>query len=544
MSGNKNNETAPERHTSTTSRCSALTSFFSTCVRPFLTSSHPLPENPSTLRKIRQWFYFPPSGKLAAVLLACVLFATWWAVLISITKKEALPGGSLFPMLVLFVGTWCGGYIIKPTTLPPLLGMLVVGGILGNVPGIDVARQINPIWSSTARNIALTVILTRAGLGLDPVALKRLSFVVLRLAFCPSIVEVLVDGVAARFILGLPWTWAFTLAFVLAVVSPAVVVPLMLGLSERGYGLNKGIPTLVIAACSLDAVLAITGFGVMLGINFSSGDLVWTVIKGPLEALVGVAFGVVYGVLLWHLPQKSSKNLVLFRSALLVAGGLMAIFGSKAIDWSGSGPIGCLTVAFVAAYRWRDDYRGTGQKNPVEDVTGVLWMVFQPLLFGLIGSAVNISSLEPDTVGFGIAILFLGLTVRMVVAYLTVVRTDLSVKERIFIPFVWFPKATVQAAIGAIAYDTALEKGATDLIPLGKQILTIAVLAILIAAPIGSIFISMIGPRLLHRTIPEQLIGDDIKEPAEQENGVLTNYAAECEDKALDQPDQNAVTRM
>ncbi|CAG5128446.1 unnamed protein product [Candidula unifasciata] len=511
---------------STTSRCSSVTALCSKCFRPLLASSHPLPENPSIPRQIGQWFFFPPSGKVAAVLLACVLFASWWAVLISISKTEALPGGSLFPMLILFIGSWC------------------VGGLLGNIPGIDVARQIKPIWSSTARNIALTVILTRAGLGLDPVALKRLSFVVLRLAFCPSIAEVTVDAVAARFILDLPWTWAFMLAFVLSVVSPAVVVPSLLGLSERGYGLNKGIPTLVIAACSLDAVLAITGFGVMLGISFSSGDLVWTVFKGPLEALVGVAFGLFYGVLLWYLPQKSSKNLVLFRSALLLAGGLMAIFGSKAIDWSGSGPLGCLTVAFVAAFRWKDEYRSTGQKNPVEDVTAVLWMVFQPLLFGLIGSAVNISSLESDTVGFGIAILFLGLTVRMVVAYLTVLRTELNVKERFFIPLSWFPKATVQAAIGAIAYDTAVEKGAADLIPLGKQILTIAVLAILIAAPIGSILITVVGPRLLHRTDSGQPISDDIQKTAMPENCVHTNCAAEIDDEKLDQHAPSPMTKL
>ncbi|GFN81860.1 mitochondrial sodium/hydrogen exchanger 9b2-like, partial [Plakobranchus ocellatus] len=485
-------------------RCSPLSDFLYKASEPFLASSHPLQEDASLLRKIGQWFLCPPSGKVAAVLVAVLIFVVWWASLIAITKDEALPGGSMYPMLILFIGAWCGGYIIKPTTLPPLLGMLIVGCMLANVPGIDVANDINPAWSSTARSIALTVILTRAGLGLDPVALKRLSLLVLRLAFLPSLAEVVVDGVAAKLILGFSWTWAFLLAFVLSVVSPAVVVPSMLGLSERGYGINKGIPTLVIAACSLDAVLAITGFGVMLGVCFSQGDLAWILCKGPLEALVGIAFGSVFGVILWYFPQKSSKNLALFRSVLLIGGGLLTIFGSKAINWSGSGPLGCLSLAFVAAYRWKDEYRGTGKKNPVEDVTGVLWMVFQPLLFGLIGSAVDISSLDADTVGLGIGVLFMGLAMRMCVAGLVALRSDLNMKERLFLPLAWFPKATVQAAIGAIAYDTAVDKGEEDLIPHGKKVLTIAFLAILITAPIGSAIIALVGPRLLHRTVESE----------------------------------------
>ncbi|KAK3698371.1 hypothetical protein RRG08_022932 [Elysia crispata] len=464
--------------------------------KPFLASSHPLPEDPSPVRKFAQGFLCPPSGKFAAVIVAVLIFAVWWASIISITKGETKP----YPLIIVFIGSWCGGYLIKSTTLPPLLGMLIVGCLLANVPGIDVAKDIPSSWSSTARSAALTVILIKAGLGLDPVALKRLSMMVLRLAFLPSLAEVVVDGVAAKLILDLSWTWSFLLAFVLAVVSPAVVVPSMLGLSEKGYGLNKGIPTLVIASVSLDAVLAITGFGVMLSVCFSEGDIAWIICKGPLEVLVGIAFGSACGVILWYIPQRSSKNLSLFRSALLVGGGLLTIFGSSAIDWKGAGPLACLSLAFVAAYKWKDDYRGTGKKMPEEEVIGVLWMIFQPLLFGLIGAAVEISDLDGDTVGKGIGVLFMGLAVRMCVASVVGLKSDLNLKERLFLPLAWIPKATVQAAIGAIAYDKAVKDDETDLIPKGKTVLTIAFLAILITAPIGSVIIAMVGPRLLHKT--------------------------------------------
>ncbi|KAI8793850.1 mitochondrial sodium/hydrogen exchanger 9B2, partial [Biomphalaria glabrata] len=147
--------------------------------------------------------------------------------------------------------------------------------------------------------IALTVILTRAGLGLDPKALRRLSFVVLRLAFLPCLTETIIDGIASHLILGFPWQWAFMLGFVIAAVSPAVVVPSLISIGERRFGIDKGIPTLVIAAASLDDILAITGFGVLLGITFSTGDIAWTLSKGPLEVVLGTVYGIIGGIILW-----------------------------------------------------------------------------------------------------------------------------------------------------------------------------------------------------------------------------------------------------
>lgn len=380
--------------------------------------------------------------------------------------------------------------------LPPLLGMLLVGAILGNVEGVDFARDIYPSWSSGCRQIALTIILTRAGLGLDPHALRRLSFVVLRLAFLPCLVETLAGGICSHLILGFPWPWAFMQGFIIAAVSPAVVVPSLLGLSERCYGLDKGIPTLVIAAASLDDVLAITGFGVTLGISFSSGNVLWTLAKGPLEAIVGVAVGVAGGLIMWYMPQKSSKHLVLFRSSLLLLMGLMCIFGSHKIGWGGAGPLAALTLPFVAAIRWRTEL-GPGEKSPVQDVVGILWMIFQPLLFGLIGAEVKINSLSGDTIGLGVVVLVIGLAFRSIVAYLAVMRTDLNLKERLFVPIAWLPKATVQAAIGAIALDQAKLDGDPDLIKMGEEVLMLAVLVILITAPIGAVGIALSGPRLL-----------------------------------------------
>lgn len=490
----KKNQTAEQTQAST--RCSGLQGCVQSCTRPCWVESHPLARDASCWRRLLDNFLCPPHSRAGAVLFILVFSVAGWSTLVAMTGKSALPGGNLFSLAVLFIACWCGGYLVNLMCLPPLLGMLIVGVVLGNVPHVDFARDILPAWSSACRQIALTIILLRAGLGLDPQALRRLSLVVLRLALLPCLVEALVSGLSTRLILGFPWPWAFMVGFIIAAVSPAVVVPSLLGLSDRGYGLDKGIPTLVIAAASLDDVLAITGFGVLLGISFSSGNIAWTLAKGPLEALVGVAAGTVGGVIAWYIPQRTSKHLLLFRSSLLLCLGLLAIFGSQKVHWAGAGPLAALTLPFVAALRWRSQL-GEGVKNPVQDVVGVLWMIFQPLLFGLIGAEVKVSSLDGGTVGLGVAVLAIGLSARALVSYLAVLGTDLNVRERLFVPLAWLPKATVQAAIGAVALDRAKQDGDEDLVKLGEQVLMLAVLVILITAPVGAVGISLAGPRLL-----------------------------------------------
>ncbi|XP_076454012.1 sodium/hydrogen exchanger 9B2-like [Babylonia areolata] len=480
-------------------RCDRCQEGFISCLKPILLEFHPLPNNPNRQQKFVNTLYCPPHSRVGAFLFVVFIGFVWWGVLWAIVGDDALPGGNLFSLFLLFVFCWCGGYMVELIRLPPLLGMLIVGGILGNVPGIDIARNIDNSWGTGCRQIALAVILLRAGLGLDPAALRRLSFVVIRLAFSPCLSEAITDGIAAHLILGFPWTWGFILGFVIAAVSPAVVVPSLLSLSERGYGLNKGVPTLVIAAASIDDVLAITGFGVMIGITFSTGDLAWNIVKGPIEAIVGILIGIIVGIILWYIPQKKSKHLVLFRSALLVGFALLFIFGSTKVEWSGSGPLAALTVAFVAALRWRKDYK-EGEVNPVQGVMGVLWMIFQPLLFGLIAAAVDVSKLDLCLTGLGIAVLAIGLGVRCLVAFLAVLGTNLNVKERLFVVIAWLPKATVQAAIGATAFDMARNLNKSDLMDNGETVLQLAVLSILITAPTGAALVAIFGPHLLHRT--------------------------------------------
>ncbi|XP_060082239.1 sodium/hydrogen exchanger 9B2-like [Ylistrum balloti] len=496
----------------TSRRCIGLRICCHKFSKPMRTKYHPLPENPSICQRLKYSFLCPPHGNIAWYMQFLILAGITWIVLVSLTHSEALPGGNFFSLFVLFYGAVVGGYLISFLRLPPLLGMLIVGAALRNIPGVKiVGESIAMPWSSALRQIALTVILIRAGLGLDPKALRKLSFTVLRLAFIPCLAECCAEAVAAHFLLGFPWEWGFMLGFVLAAVSPAVVVPSLLSLSDRGYGLDKGIPTLVIAAASVDDVLAITGFGVVLGISFSTGDIALTIVKGPLEALLGIVYGIVVGVVMWYLPSKDTNNPALYRSLLLLGGGLMATFGSSAVHLSGAGPLGCLTLAFIAALRWRKEAEKEGD-NGINDMVALLWMIFQPLLFGLIGAAVDVNTIDGGTVGLAMGTLAIGLFVRLCASFGAVLFSGLNVKEMLFIPIAWLPKATVQAAIGGIALDEATKRGDANLMALGTSVLTIAVLSIIVTAPIGAALIAIFGPMWLEKRKENKDGNDDDNE--------------------------------
>ncbi|MCL4129876.1 UNVERIFIED_CONTAM: hypothetical protein GTU68_064674 [Idotea baltica] len=325
----------------------------------------------------------------------------------------------------------------------------------------------------------------------------------------PCLVETSVVAVVSHLLLDFPWKWGFMLGFVLAAVSPAVVVPCLLSLSDQGYGVEKGIPTLVIAAASIDDVIAISGFGICLGMIFSTGSAVWQGMKGPLEFGMGILYGIIVGVILWLLPNKRTENAILYRFFLLLGAGLLAVFGSKGIHFGGAGALGCLCVAFVAGFGWRKQGK-IENKTQVNEYFNFMWMFFQPMLFGLIGTEIRISDLQMTTVGWGIVTLAIGLSCRVVVSFFAVMGGNLTLKERLFVALAWLPKATVQAAIGSTALDyarDALAEGALEdsiEVIMGAKVLTIAVLVILITAPIGAVAIMLSAPKLLQKAPSEE----------------------------------------
>lgn len=561
--------------------------------------------------------YFPPSGEVSTTLTLILTTLSIFLAARTVLGPIADVGGSLFALLVLILLALIGGKLVHgfhwmfmhfchvDIHLPPLLGMLVVGILLKNIPyspgrtdcsledknitrhlenmtsqreGIMwaeeesemdlldrvsrsveahteeeevasddcqpryIGQDLDPHISRTLRSICLTVILLMAGLELDPVQLKKLSAMVIRATFIPCFVEATAVAVFSHLILGFPWTVGFMLGFVLAAVSPAVIIPCLMSLSQRGFGVAKGIPTLVIAACSADDVVAISGFGIFMGLTFSAGAPLWQlVLHGPIEVVIGVSFGVGWGLLAQWIPNQDHHHVAFFRWLILTGGGLIALFGAHKIHYDGAGGLATIIMAFVASIEWRKE--GWDEHNPVIKTFQRMWIILEPIIFALIGTEIQMDKINPETLGKSIGVLVLALLLRMVGTYLAVCWGDLNKKEKLFMAFAWMPKATVQAALGPIFLAKVLELGEEEWetlgnkeewVGMGNDILTIAVLSILITAPLGSVLILALGSRLLE-TDKKEVQGEKEKE------GQVVGHVEDLEEGDIDSSKKEVV---
>ncbi|XP_047106540.1 putative SLC9B1-like protein SLC9B1P1 [Schistocerca piceifrons] len=436
-------------------------------------------------------------ARLVRGLSLSLLLGAAWLLLVAEAGAAALPpGGPLYALVLLLAASQLAALAVACLRLPPLLGSLFAGLLLRNVGAVQ-PQGLYTLIAAIVRKAALTVIMMRAGLGLEAGALRRLSGVVARLALLPSITEAGTLAVATYYLLSLPWLWGLLLGAAMAAVSPAVVIPCLFALQERGYGTKKGIPTLVVAAASVDDIFAVSIFGIMINVIFSEGNLTMKIIEGPLGIIIGLAFGIVWGVILYFFPKPEDRFCVSLRTWLLLAGGLVCVLGSEAVGYNGAGPLGATVAGFVAAAGWRR--QGWPQTSPVSQSFKTIWAFFQPALFGLIGAEINLFELEGDRVGLAIACLAIALTCRILISVVIAFGAGFNVKEKTFLAFAWLPKATVQAALGPVALDIvrSMVQPDSDQLLWARTVLEVAVLAILLTAPIGSALIMLLGPRLL-----------------------------------------------
>eukprot|EP00435_Cladocopium_sp_Y103_P055819 s1338_g18.t1 len=455
----------------------------------------------------------------AQLLLATLAFV----LLYVITGPEGSPGGAHFALLVLyFTALWVGRLTAPLKNFPPLLPMLLVGFLLRNVPelGEPIGSQVDPEWSSALRLGALTLILTRAGLAMDLTALLRLRFVVLRLAVLPCLCEAATAGLLAFWLLDFPVLWAAMLGFVVAAISPAVVVPSLLALQEKGFGVEAGIPTMVVAAAPLDDVLSIAGFGICLGIGFAESSWL-NYARAPLELLLGLGTGMIGAELLVVLtPGDQEDDAKEMRLLLLLSAALCTAFGLREVGFSGAAALAVLVLGAGCARGW-----GPAAK-PVSTSIADLWTrLAQPLLFSLVGASVVVTALETETLAAGLLIIFIGGLVRACAVMLALSGRGMKHQEKFFTALAWMPKATVQAALGGIALDEARTEEEELL---GRRLLAVSVLCILVTAPPGATLIAQMGPRLLQVDKPEvEDIGPEKPEmdvvPAETLPGDLEN---------------------
>ncbi len=379
--------------------------------------------------------------------------------------------------------------ICKRIKLPRIIGMLITGVVLGPFVLDFLDPSILNI-SSDLRQIALIIILIKAGLSLDLGELKKVGRPAVLMSFLPACFEIAGVLLTAPAFLGTSLKEAALIGAVLGAVSPAVVVPKMVQLMETGYGTDKSIPQLILAGASLDDVFVIVLFSTFVGLLQGNGARVMDFVNIPVSVVLGIALGAAVGFLLAlifesaHKKGKSIrgsyKTIIVTGTAFLLMAAEVALEGKISV----SGLLAVMSMACAVAVKCRDEV-----SKDLSEKFGKLWLAAEIMLFVLVGAAVDIRyTLKAGLPA--IAVIMIALVFRSAGVLLCLIGTPLNKKEKLFCVISYIPKATVQAAIGSVPLSLGL--------PCGNIVLSVAVLSIIITAPLGAFGMDVSYKKLLN----------------------------------------------
>lgn len=380
-------------------------------------------------------------------------------------------------------------YLCKRLHIPGLVGMLTVGLILG--PSVtNLMNNETMAVATDLRLIALIIILLRAGLALTRKGLHRAGKRAIILSFVPAVTETIVITLLGPPLLGLNILESAILGSILSAVSPAVVVPMMVKFQKEKRGTNKSIPTLLLAASSVDDVIVIVGYSILIS-AYTGGKLnvAFSVLSIPLSIIIGVGGGLLGGIILYRFfdrykPRATKKTLVVIGVSIFIV--QIGTF-LESFHFPFAALVAVMALGFILVEKREKSAHEIASK--LEKI----WVFAEILLFSLVGASVDIS-VAINAGLMGTAIILLGLIGRSIGTYLSLIKSIFNYKERLFIVIAYLPKATVQAAIGAGPL-LAMRNNGMDTAP-GEIILAVAVLSIILTAAPGAYFIQKAGALL------------------------------------------------
>jgi solute carrier family 9B (sodium/hydrogen exchanger), member 1/2 len=398
---------------------------------------------------------------------------------------------SLAELVILsLIVDWC----FRKLSLPGLVGMLLLG--IGSGP--YVLNWVDPDLlnvSSDWRLIALIVILLRAGFELSRETLNRVGLQVLLLSAVPATFEAAAITVLGPPLLGLTYLQSGILGTVLGAVSPAVVVPLMIRFMERRMGAEKGIPTMVLAASSIDDVYVIVIYSVLVGMMVGrEANIAWDIATIPISIVVGIGVGIAIGWVLLMVFRRFNPRATKRVLVVLAISVILVRVEHLVSNWLPfAALLAVMAIGFIILEK--DEHVA----HEISARLGKIWVFAEILLFTMVGTQVDISvALKAGLAGT--LLIALGLVVRSIGTWLCLVGSDLNRGERLFVVISYIPKATVQAAIGGGAL-VAMRAAGMDTGP-GEVILAVAVLSILLTAPLGAWAITVVGEWWLEEAPP------------------------------------------
>jgi NhaP-type Na+/H+ or K+/H+ antiporter len=384
-------------------------------------------------------------------------------------------------VVLILIGGWVSSKVFLRIGLPSVLGMTLWGIFLGQFLG-DKIPQVLWDLAPFLKSLALIIILLRAGLGIRRDTLKKVGKTAVSMAIIPCTMEAIAFTGLFYYLMDFSLVSAALCGFLLSAVSPAVVVPSMLNLKDRGYGKKNDIPVLVLAGASLDDVFAITVFSMLLGISTGTDpDIIQSILAIPLSVLGGVIPGLILGYALSWYFSKYYERIRATEKTLLLLG--VSVFLLQVGDtWHLATLLGIMTAGFVLL----EKAPSAAEEMAVK--LNMAWVFAEIILFVLIGMSVNVS-VAADAGPMGVLVILCALIVRSAGVWIATAFSGLPAKERLFCIVAYLPKATVQAAMGSVPLAAGVAEG--------EVILAVSVLAIIITAPLGLIGIRSLGPVLL-----------------------------------------------
>ena len=374
------------------------------------------------------------------------------------------------------------GWIFSKLRLPGLLGMIIVGIILSPY-ALNLIDDSILMISGNLRQIALVIILTRAGLSLDISDLKKVGRPAILMCFVPACIEISGTVILAPILLKVSVLDAAIIGSVIASVSPAVVVPRMIRLIDEGYGKNKSIPQLILAGASVDDVFVIVIFTAFTALASTGEISASRFIQIPISIILGIILGSGAGILLVLFFKKNHMRDTVKILIILSISFLLLEVQNRL---EGYIPISGLLAIMSMGIMLKQKYDMLAARLSAK--YNKLWLGAEIFLFVLVGATVDLKYVESAGI-FAVMLIIGALLFRMIGVALSLVKTNLSKRERLFCMLAYTPKATVQAAIGAIPLTMGLD--------CGNIVLTVAVLSILITAPFGAICVDNLYKRLL-----------------------------------------------
>ena len=376
------------------------------------------------------------------------------------------------------------GWLFSKLKLPSLLGMIIVGIVLSPHCLNMVDNSIIAI-SGDLRQIALVIILTRAGLSLNLFDLKKVGRPAVLMCFVPASIEMIGTIIVAPILLRVSVLEAAIIGSVIAAVSPAVIVPRMIKLIDEGYGKEKSIPQLILAGASVDDVFVIVVFTALTTLASTGEISVASFMEIPISIFLGVLLGGFVGlVLVWFFKQYHMRDSVKVLIILSVSFLLLELQNRLEGIVSVSGLLAIMSMGIVI----KQKYDVLAKRLSVK--YNKLWLGAEIFLFVLVGIAVDINYASKAGI-VGIILVIVALIFRIVGVSLSLMKTELNRKERLFCAIAYTPKATVQAAIGTIPMAMGLA--------CGEIVLTVAVVSILLTAPFGAICVDNLYKKLLSK---------------------------------------------